>query len=320
MATPKKIAIFSLRILLGALMLYAGVTKVFDPSWSAAGYLQNAKTFHSFYEFMSSDAILPIINIVNSWGLTLLGISLLSGMFIKVASYLGAGLMFLYYFPVLEFPYIPGAHAFIVDEHIIYAACLILLGIFDAGKIWGLDQINSKIIAGFGRDAEEIKKDVESIGSGLDLIGEHMIITDPDGMILYANRAVQENTGFSLEEVIGKSPGILWGGNMPKEFYKSMWHTLKDNKRLFIGEVKNKKKNGEEYWQQLIIIPVLDPVGKIRFFIGIEPDITERKKMEAGMKKGFHSFKDFNNFILNDQVELSHLKDRIEELKRKLAN
>src|SRR3990167_4727620 len=120
MTKAQKIFLFLLRISLGWLFFYAGITKVLNPAWSAAGYLKGAKTFVGFYQWLLDPAILPWLNLVNEWGLTLLGVSLIFGVFVRLSSVLGAVLMLLYYFEILDFPY-PNAHSFIVDEHIIYA-------------------------------------------------------------------------------------------------------------------------------------------------------------------------------------------------------
>lgn len=134
----QKISFFLLRIAVGWMMFYAGITKVIDPTWSAAGYLKGAKMFMGFYQWLLTPGILPIINFVNEWGLTLLGLSLIFGVFVRLSSFLGVILMLLYYFPILDFPY-PNPHAYIVDEHIIYIAVLLLFASFRAGRTWGLE-------------------------------------------------------------------------------------------------------------------------------------------------------------------------------------
>lgn len=128
-------------------------------------------------------------------------------------------------------------------------------------------------------------KNVELIKIGFDLLSDHVVITDENANILYANKAVEQNTGFSVEECMGKNPADLWGGKMPEEFYSKMWHTIKEEKKPFVGEIKNIRKDGTEYWQELHISPVLDHNGHIEFFIGIEPDITERRKREKFSKE-----------------------------------
>lgn len=139
MSTYQKVSVLTLRVTIGWLMLYAGVTKLIDPAWSAAGYLKGAKTFIGFYQWLVSPGILPVINFVNEWGLTLLGISLILGLLIRLTAPLGALLMLLYYFPVLTFPTI-APHSYLVDEHIIYAAALLVLAAFRAGHVWGLER------------------------------------------------------------------------------------------------------------------------------------------------------------------------------------
>ena len=143
MAQSQKISLFLLRIGTGWMMFYAGMTKVLNPAWSAAGYLTNAATFTGFYAWLASPALLPFINFMNEWGLTLLGISLILGIGVRLSSVLGAALMLLYYFPVLEFPYLE--HSYLVDEHIIYALVLILFAAFRAGRVWGLENWCSRL-------------------------------------------------------------------------------------------------------------------------------------------------------------------------------
>lgn len=129
-----------LRVSMGWIFFYAGITKVMDPNWSAAFYLKDAQTFSSFFEFLLRPDILPIVNLLNAWGLTLIGVSLILGVFVRVSAPLGALMMILYYLPEFNFPY-AGKHSMIIDDHIVYAFLLIFLMMSDAGKKFGLDKI-----------------------------------------------------------------------------------------------------------------------------------------------------------------------------------
>ena len=111
-------ALFLARISLGWLFFYAGITKILDPNWSAQGFLGSAKTFPDLYAWFASPANINWVNFLNEWGLTLIGVALILGVFTKWASIAGILMMLLYYFPGLDFPYID--HGFIVDQHIIY--------------------------------------------------------------------------------------------------------------------------------------------------------------------------------------------------------
>ncbi len=122
---------------------------------------------------------------------------------------------------------------------------------------------------------------IQDMKRGFDAVSDHVIITDSNGNILYANQAAERNTGYSQGEMMGKNPGNLWGGGMPRDFYEKMWDAIKVKKQPFVGEVRNKRKDGTEYWQEIHISPVLWENGDIKFFIGIEPDITEKKEKEV---------------------------------------
>lgn len=137
MNQSQTIALFLLRVSMGWLFFYAGITKILNPDWSAAGYLSGAKTFPDLFNFFLQPNILPIVNLANEWGLTLIGIALILGTFVRWASLAGVILMVLYYLPILDFPY-PNAHSYIVDEHVIYMLALVVLAVFNAGQAWGL--------------------------------------------------------------------------------------------------------------------------------------------------------------------------------------
>ncbi len=138
MSQNEKYSIFAMRIALGWIFLYAGVTKIFNPEWSAAGYLKIAKSFPSLFIWLSNSSNIGWVNFLNEWGLTFIGIGLIVGLFVKYASYGGILLMVLYYFPILQFPKV-GNNGFIIDEHIIYIIIFSLLIASNAGIFCGVD-------------------------------------------------------------------------------------------------------------------------------------------------------------------------------------
>jgi thiosulfate dehydrogenase [quinone] large subunit len=133
-----KMATFLLRVALGVMFFYAGITKVMNSSWSAAGYLNSAKTFPGLYHWFASAGNIGWVNFVNEWGLTLIGAFLILGLWTRWASLGGILFMALYYLPILQFPYV-GDHSYLVDEHIIYITALLTLFASNAGAFWGLD-------------------------------------------------------------------------------------------------------------------------------------------------------------------------------------
>lgn len=110
---------------------------------------------------------------------------------------------------------------------------------------------------------------------------DHIIITDPEGTIIYANQAATRTTGFSIEEMLGRKTSDLWGGHMDDNFYQDMWKAIKTEKRAYDGKVKNQKKNGRFYTAEVHIAPVLNLKQEIMFYVGIERDISEQEKINA---------------------------------------
>jgi hypothetical protein len=77
---------------------------------------------------------------------------------------------------------------------------------------------------------------------------------------------------------------------MPKKFYDKMWRTIKTDKQPFVGELKNKKKNGQIYDAEFSISPILNDNGEIIYFVGVERDITKAKEIESNVKNRVNEF------------------------------
>ncbi len=105
-----------------------------------------------------------------------------------------------------------------------------------------------------------------------------IVITNPEGRIEYVNPEFTSMTGYSLDEVIGKYPRILKSGEQSEEFYKKLWYTISSGES-WEGEFRNKKKNGELYWQESSISPILNDKGIITHYVAVLEDITEKKRM-----------------------------------------
>lgn len=131
-----KIFIFLLRVSLGWVFFYSGISKILDKTWSAKGFLLSAKTFPAFYHWFALPANLPWVDFLNAWGQLLIGAALILGIFVTLASLSAALLMALYYFPGLDFPYV--GSGVLIDEHIVFFIALLLLVRLRAGRIWGL--------------------------------------------------------------------------------------------------------------------------------------------------------------------------------------
>ena len=139
MSKPQRVSVFLLRLVMGWMYLYAGYSHITDSAFSAAKYVGGAKSFVVLYQWLLSPQVLPVVDFMVKWGLTLLGVSLLLGLFVRLSSYLGMLLMFLFYLPILNFPMV-GNGSYLVNQHIIYMAGLLVLASFRAGHVWGLEK------------------------------------------------------------------------------------------------------------------------------------------------------------------------------------
>ena len=108
----------------------------------------------------------------------------------------------------------------------------------------------------------------------------HVVITDADGIIVAANPAAERVTGYTEAEMVGRKPGALWGGHMPREFYQQLWHRISVERLPFVGKVMNTRKDGSSIEQEITVSPILGDDGDIEFFVAFEPEISnpERKK------------------------------------------
>ncbi len=112
-----------------------------------------------------------------------------------------------------------------------------------------------------------------------------VIITNPNGLIQWVNKAFTKITGYQLEEVLGQKPGsFLQGPKTNPETVAKIRKSL-DLQTEFDAEIYNYKKDGNGYWLSLSIAPIYDnKTGELQGFIAIESDVSERKKTEEALK------------------------------------
>jgi PAS domain S-box-containing protein len=110
------------------------------------------------------------------------------------------------------------------------------------------------------------------------------VITDIGGGIEYVNPRFTQVTGYTLEEISGKTPRILKSGEMLPTEYERLWKTISAGKE-WRGEMHNRKKNGELYWALTTISPIADQKGQVTHFLGISEDITQRKRDEEDARR-----------------------------------
>lgn len=112
---------------------------------------------------------------------------------------------------------------------------------------------------------------------------EGAMISDADNRIMAVNPAFTRITGYSQEEVLGKTPALLASGRHSAAFFERMWETLQEENR-WQGEVWNRRRNGEVYPQWLSISLVRGEDGVVRNHVAMLTDMTERKETEDQLR------------------------------------
>jgi PAS domain S-box-containing protein len=142
------------------------------------------------------------------------------------------------------------------------------------GRIWAF------------RDITERKRNedtLQQLSAAVEQSPVSIVITDPQGKISYVNSKFTETTGYGPEEVVGKTPGILKSGITSPEVYRSLWSTVRQG-RQWQGELCNRKKSGEIYWESATIRPITNAKGGITHFLAIKEDITEKRRAEEALR------------------------------------
>lgn len=111
-----------------------------------------------------------------------------------------------------------------------------------------------------------------------------IIIADAQGLIEYVNPKFTELTGYEFEEARGKPTSMLKSGQTPPEAYEELWKTIRAGNE-WKGELLNRKKNGETYWEKISISSVADEKGSITHFVALSEDVTERKAADEQIRR-----------------------------------
>jgi PAS domain S-box-containing protein len=132
-----------------------------------------------------------------------------------------------------------------------------------------------------------------------------VVITDTNGIIEYANSKFAEITGYSIQEVIGKTPRILKSGEKPNHEYKELWDTIKSGQE-WQGEFHNKKKDNTLYWESAHISPLKNQFGAITHFIGIKENITAKKELDIKLKQALDKAEESDRLKSSLLANMSH--------------
>jgi PAS domain S-box-containing protein len=158
-------------------------------------------------------------------------------------------------------------------------------------------------VVGSARDvtkAKETENQLRKLSQAVEQSQVSVIITNTHGDIEYVNPKFTEVTGYSKEEALGKNSRILKSGVHDQALYRDLWETIMAGHE-WKGEVQNRKKNGDLFWESASISPIKDEAGNIIHFLSVKEDITELKLRAEKIRK---SEKEHRSLIMQMQEGL----------------
>ncbi|MBT4287591.1 MAG: PAS domain S-box protein, partial [Deltaproteobacteria bacterium] len=150
-------------------------------------------------------------------------------------------------------------------------------------------------------ERKSVEEELKKLSRAVEQSPNSIVITNQKGKIEYVNQKFCEVTGYTVEEAIGQNPRILKSGQMPDGIYKELWQTISEGKD-WKGELLNKSKTGELYWESISISPVVSQEGKITNYLAIKENISNRKKMENKIRENENRFR---GYFENSQVGMA---------------
>ncbi len=128
------------------------------------------------------------------------------------------------------------------------------------------------------------EQQIKKLSEAVEQSPASVVITGLDGSIEYVNERFTQVTGYTFNEVKGKNPKILNGRVLSSSIYEELWKTI-SNGKLWKGELINRKKNGELYWESASISPIFSEEGKITHYVAVKEDISKKKEIEEELIK-----------------------------------
>jgi diguanylate cyclase (GGDEF)-like protein/PAS domain S-box-containing protein len=133
-------------------------------------------------------------------------------------------------------------------------------------------------------DFVQSQENVRLLAQALDATSDPILMTDAHARITFVNSAFSQLTGYSREELMGKSPALLRSGEHDKTFYGALWKSLQSGQD-FKAQFINRRRDGSLYHAEQNISPLLDAQGHVTHYISISRDVTERVNSEKALRK-----------------------------------
>ncbi|MBM3566943.1 MAG: PAS domain S-box protein, partial [Alphaproteobacteria bacterium] len=179
---------------------------------------------------------------------------------------------------------------FVVVFGFLYAILFIVVRLADRTIKRQYDELEQRVKERTRKLTEEIierrraEDNLRKLSRAVEQSPAMTVVTDLGGRIEYVNPRFTQVTGYTLDEISGKTPRILKSGELSPKDYEKLWRTVTAGKE-WRGEMHNRKKNGELYWALTSISPITDQNGEVTHFLGVSEDITQRKQVEVDARR-----------------------------------
>ncbi|MGE5847177.1 MAG: ATP-binding protein, partial [Ignavibacteria bacterium] len=147
--------------------------------------------------------------------------------------------------------------------------------------------------------------ELKKLSSAVEQSPASVVITDLNGVIQYVNPKFTEVSGYAYNEAIGKNPRILKSGKTPEHIYVNLWKMISTGNE-WKGELFNKKKNGELFWEYISISPIKNESGAITHYVAVKEDITEQKQTARNLEEALIEVKRSNKDLEQFAYTASH--------------
>jgi PAS domain S-box-containing protein len=165
-----------------------------------------------------------------------------------------------------------------------------------------LHKVNEKMIL-----KEELEKNIHFLHQYQEATDHSVVVSksDPNGVITYVNDEFCKISEYSKEELIGQSHNIIRHPDNPPSLFKELWQTIKDEKSIWKGVIRNRSKSGKSYYVNSTIKPILDPKGNIVEYIALRDDITDIMHPKRQLNDFVNTYED----LIVIFVKIDHYED-----------
>jgi two-component system cell cycle sensor histidine kinase/response regulator CckA len=147
-----------------------------------------------------------------------------------------------------------------------------------ANVSYGLTSLRARL------DRERVEEERARLSLAVEQAAEAIVVTDPQGNIVYVNPAFETVTGYRRSEVLDQNPRILKSGQHDAEFYRTLWETLTRGE-AWTGRFVNRRKDNSLYEAEAVISPVRDGAGRVVNYVAVQRDVTRERQLEEQVRQ-----------------------------------